>query len=110
MAILAVCLVIGVVVDRRIGPAALSLSLFTHAQCANQKCVVAIGPGQNQCATNDNCLPANDPQHWCDIHNVETGLKVSAERYPNGNFSCDCYYLNRDNTHSQTPCINSHLQ
>jgi hypothetical protein len=108
--ILVLCFATGMIMDKRINSADLSLSLFTHAQCVNQKCVVVNGTGQNQCSIDDNCLTANDPQHWCDTHNTGVNLKVVAQRYPDGNFSCDCYYLNKDGTHSQASCTNSHLQ
>ena len=101
---------IGIAIDKKINSAALSLSLFTHEQCVNQKCIVVNGSGQDQCSTDSNCLYANNPQKWCESHNVQTEMHADALTYPNGNFSCDCYYLNPNGTHSQTPCIDDHIQ
>lgn len=83
----------------------------THMQCNDQKkCVVVNGAGANQCSANIDCAAIKDPQAWCKAHNTGVGVTSTAIKYPNGNFSCDCYYLNKDGTHSQTSCSNSHLQ
>lgn len=82
----------------------------THTQCSNQKCVVVSGAGTSQCSVDQDCLVIKDPQKWCELNNPGAGLKVNAIKYPNGNFSCDCYYINADGNHAQASCHNSHLQ
>jgi hypothetical protein len=107
--IIILVIAVGFIVNKKLNPAGgLSLSLFTHSQCVDKKCVIIDGAGQNQCSNDNNCLV--DPTEWCKSHNVADKMVVDAIRYPNGNFSCDCYYLNKDKTHSQTPCFDSHLQ
>ena len=100
----------GIMINKKANFAGLSMSLFEHTQCVNQKCVITNTPGQNQCSTDSNCSTANDPENWCKAHNPGVDLISTAVKYPNGNFSCDCYYINKDGSHSQTTCTNYHLQ
>jgi len=72
--------------------------------------VSVSGPGDKKCSTDIDCDPMKDPQKWCEANNSGTGLKVRAIKYPNGNFSCDCYYANKDGSRSMAACSNSHLQ
>lgn len=83
---------------------------ITHMQCNSQKqCVSVSGAGTNKCFADIDCDPMKDPQKWCETNNPGNGWDVSVTKYPNGNFSCDCYYKFSTNM-TQVPCKNSHLQ
>ena len=80
----------------------------THLECNNlEQCAVVGGSGPDKCSTASDCYIA-DPQAWCKSNNTDTGMNADALIYPDGNFTCECYYIDKDGTHSQTPCINSH--
>jgi len=131
----------GLLVNNKIGPAALSVPFLnntpaltrtcvdqkcvavtnqcsadvncaTHTQCNNlKKCVSVSGAGTNKCSADKDCNPLTDPQKWCEANNTGIGaFRTVAIKYPNGNFTCDCFYLNKDGTRAQTPCRNYHLQ
>ena len=136
LVIIILCFAVGLVFDKKINSAALSSVWQTHAQCSDQKCIVASGLGINQCSkdsdcvthtqcnNSEQCVPVmgaginkcttakdcliKDPQQWCKANNTTAGINVKAVVYSNGKFTCECYYVASDGTHPEAPCTNSH--